>query len=50
MNCAQIYQDMSKFPDGFDLSTFVMRMWVNCLVPENEREPLEIPDKLEKDI
>lgn len=41
---------MSKFPDNFDLSTAVMRMWINCIVPEDDQEEIVIPTKLEEDI
>ena len=33
-----------------DLDTVIMKMWVNCLVEELEREEYHVPEKLKMDI
>lgn len=40
---------MNKFPDGMDLDSLIVKMWINCLVNEGKEE-YGIPEKLNMDI
>ena len=41
---------MSKFPDGLNLDTLIIKMWINCLVGSEDKEEYGVPEKLNDDI